>query len=152
MAQRISVLVPGGNATPGSPLGPALGPLGIPVGQVIAKINEATKEFDGMEVPVDVIVNPATKEFELEVGMPPASALIKKEAGIDKGTKDGTAVADISWDSVLKIARRKQGQCLGADLREVAKEVVGTCVSMGVTIEGRPAKDFFKEIDTRKIE
>lgn len=149
--QRISVLVAGGKATAGPPLGPALGPLGIPVGKVIAKINEETKEFDGMEVPVEVIINPATKEFDVEVGMPPTSALLKREAGVEKGTDDGTPVADVSWDTILKVARRKQEQCLGADLKQVAKEVVGTCVSMGFTVEGKPAQEFLQEVDQHPI-
>ncbi len=152
MAQVITLLVPGGEATAGAAIGGALGPLGIPVGKVIGKINEATKEFKGMQVPVKVIVDPATKEFELEVGMPPVSALIKKELGLEKGTGDGSVVGDISWEKLLEIARKKQESCLGSDLKQVAKEVVGTCQSMGVTIEGKPAKEFLKEIDSRKVE
>jgi large subunit ribosomal protein L11 len=152
MAQVISVLVNGGEATAGAALGGALGPLGIPVGKVIGKINEATKEYKGLQVPVKVIVNPATKEFELEVGMPPTSALVKKELGLAKGTGDGSVVGDISWDKVVQIAKARQKGCLGADLKKVAKEVIGTCQSMGVTIEGKPAKEFYKEIETRKVE
>ena len=152
MAQVITLLVPGGEATAGAAIGGALGPLGIPVAKVIGKKNEATKEFKGMQVPVKVIVDPATKEFELEVGMPPVSALIKKELGLEKGTGDGSVVGDISWEKLLEIARKKQESCLGSDLKQVAKEVVGTCQSMGVTIEGKPAKEFLKEIDSRKVE
>lgn len=152
MAQIISVLVPGGEATAGAALGGALGPLGIPVGKVVGQINEATKEYKGMQVPVKIIVNPATKAFELEVGMPPTSALVKRALGLEKGTGDGSAVGDIAWEKVVEIAKKKQKGCLGADLKKVAKEVVGTCASMGVTIEGKPAKEFYKEVETRKVE
>jgi large subunit ribosomal protein L11 len=152
MAQVISVLVSGGEATAGAALGGALGPLGIPVGKVVSQINEATKEYKGMQVPVKITVNPATKQFELEVGMPPTSALVKKELGLAKGTGDGLVVGDISWEKVVEIAKKKQPHCLGGDLKQVAKEVVGTCASMGVTIEGKSAKEFFKEVETRKVE
>ena len=145
--QVIEVLVPGGKATPGPPLGPALGPLGIPVNQVIAKINEATKQFEGMQVPVKVIVDPETKQFEIEVGSPPVSALIKKELGIEKGSGDGSSVGNLTLEQVIKIAKMKREHSLARSLKGVVKEVVGTCVSMGVTIEGKPAKEFIKEID-----
>ncbi len=149
--QEVRVLVPGGKATPGPPLGPALGPLGVPVGQVIAKINEATKEFAGMQVPVVVRVDPATRQFEVEVGVPPASALIKKELGIEKGTGDGSTVGNLSLEQLLSIARVKRKQCLGSSLKEVAKEIAGTCLSMGVTVEGMPAREFLKKVDTFKF-
>jgi len=149
--QVIEVLVPGGKATPGPPLGPALGPLGVPVPKIIQAINEKTKDFEGMQVPVKVIVDPATKEFEIEVGIPPVSALIKKELGIEKGTKDGSAVGNLTLEQVIKIARMKRAQSLAKELKGVVKEVIGTCVSMGVTIEGKPAKEFIKEVDKLEI-
>ena len=81
MAETIEVLVEGGKASAGPPLGPALGPLGVNVMQVVNAINEKTKHFDGMKVPVKVIVDPKTKGFEIEVGTPPVTALILKELG-----------------------------------------------------------------------
>ena len=149
--QIVNVMVNGGKATAGPPLGPALGPLGVPVGKVIAKINEETKQFDGMQVPVKVIVNPATRTFEIEVGVPPASALIKKEIGIEKGTGDGSIVGNVTWDQLKKVAKEKEVQCLGADTKHVIKELIGTCVSMGVTVEGKPAKEFFNELDKFEV-
>ena len=74
-----------GKATPGPPLGPALGPLGVNVVQVVAKINEKTKAFEGMKVPVKVIVDPKTKTFEIKVGTPPTSALLVKEIRLRRG-------------------------------------------------------------------
>ena len=76
---KIKAMVEGGKATAGAPLGPALGPLGVNIGQVVAKINEQTKKFEGMTVPVEVDVNPSKKTFEIFVGSPPTSALIKKQ-------------------------------------------------------------------------
>ena len=83
MANVVEALVPGGKASAGPPLGPALGPLGVNVAQVVAKINEQTKDLNGMQVPVKVIVKSRT-EFEIEVGTPPTSALIIKEMGVEK--------------------------------------------------------------------
>ena len=152
MAQEVRVMVPGGKATPGPPLGPALGPLGVPVPQVIAKINAETKEFAGMQVPVKVIVDPATRSFEIEVGVPPASALILKELGVEKGTGDGSTTGDLTLAQLINIAKVKQSQCLGKTLKDVAKEVAGTCVSMGVKIEGMSAKEFLAKVDDFKFE
>ena len=93
MEKIINAIVDGGKATAGPPLGPALGPLGVNAGQVIAKINEATKDFAGMKVPVKVIVDTETKEFRVEVGTPPTAELIKKEAKIEKGAGNREAPA-----------------------------------------------------------
>ena len=105
----ISVLIEGGKATAAAPLGPALGPLGINIGQVVAKINEDTKSYAGMKVPVKILVA-ADKSFEISIGSPPMSAVIKKEAGIDKATKDPKRefVADLSMDQAIKIAKTKE--------------------------------------------
>ena len=75
------------HATAGPPLGPALGPLGINIMNVIKAINDKTKDFEGMKVPVKVIVDTATKDFEITVGTPPTSALIKGELGSEKGSQ-----------------------------------------------------------------
>lgn len=76
--RSVTSLVDGGKATAGPPLGPALGPLGINVGKVVAEINEKTKDFQGMKVPVKIFVD-EKKNFRIEVGVPPASALILKD-------------------------------------------------------------------------
>jgi large subunit ribosomal protein L11 len=74
--QTVESLVEGGKATAAPPLGPALGPLGVNIGQVVAEINKKTESFKGMQVPVKVIVDSETKDFKVTVGTPPASALI----------------------------------------------------------------------------
>ena len=83
MMGEIKAMVDGGKASAGPPIGPALAPTGVNIGEVVAKINEKTASFAGMKVPIKVIIN-ANKTFEIEVGSPPMSALIKKEAGISK--------------------------------------------------------------------
>ncbi|MFQ3275311.1 MAG: large subunit ribosomal protein L11, partial [Candidatus Nanohaloarchaea archaeon] len=82
----INTLVEGGSASAGPPLGPELGPLPTDVGDVVSEINEKTKDFEGMEVPVDVIVDEETGDFEIEVGKPPAAQLIFDELGISGGS------------------------------------------------------------------
>ena len=107
--KTIDVIVEGGKATAGPPLGPALGPMGINAGEVVAKINEETKAFAGMKVPVKVHVDPATKEFSIEVGSPPTAEIIKKEVGIEKGAGTREAPAgDISLAKAAEIAKAKR--------------------------------------------
>ncbi len=150
MEKTINAIVDGGKATAGPPLGPALGPMGVNAGQVIAKINEATKDFAGMKVPVKVIVDTETKEFRVEVGTPPTAELIKKEAKIEKGAGNREAPAgDISIEQAVKIAKSKKNS-LGKDLKSTLKEICGTCVSLGVTIGGKNPRDITTEIDEGK--
>jgi len=149
MAEKIEALVEGGKATAGPPLGPALGPLGVNIMQVINTINDKTKQFDGMKVPVKVIVDPKTKNFEIEVGTPPAASLILKELGAEKGSGSaGThKIGNLTVDQAVKVAKMKQDNLLGKELKQKTKEVIGTCVSLGVTVEGKKPQDIQKEID-----
>jgi len=135
MADIVEALVSGGKATAGPPLGPSLGPLGINIKQVVDDINEATKEFDGMQVPVKVIVD-ADKTVTLEVGIPPTSALILKEIGIGKGSSESEIVGDMTIEQVLRVARMKKDSILSYTPKTAVKEIIGTCVPMGVTVEG----------------
>jgi len=141
--------VEGGNASPGPPLGPALGPLGVNVGAVVAKINEATKDFKGMKVPVDVEVDTETKQFTVTLKTPSTSALIAKEAGIDKGsgTPGKEAKGNISFQTVVKIAKMKMNDTYAKSLKSVVKEVLGTCQSMGVTVDSKQPKEVIKEVE-----
>lgn len=142
MGDKISVLVDGGKATGGPPLGPALGPLGLNIGQVVKAINEQTKAYEGMKVPVVLEVN-ADKTFTITIGTPPASALLKKEMGVEIVKEGG----DIAFDKVLKVAKLKQGSMNARDLKHAVKEVMGTCVSMRLKIDGKTAKDALKAVD-----
>jgi len=140
LANMVEALVPGGKASAGPPLGPALGPLGVNVAQVVAKINEQTKDLNGMQVPVKVIVKSRT-EFEIEVGTPPTSALIIKEMGLEKGSGDKTVVGDLSMEQVLKIAEIKRKGLLSKTMKHAASEVIGTAGTLGATIEGMSSKE-----------
>jgi len=140
LANMVEALVPGGKASAGPPLGPALGPLGVNVAQVVAKINEQTKDLNGMQVPVKVIVKSRT-EFEIEVGTPPTSALIIKEMGLEKGSGDNTIVGNLTMEQVLKIANIKRKGLLSKTMKHAASEVIGTAGSLGATIEGMSSKE-----------
>jgi len=150
MAEKLEVLVDGGKATPGPPLGPALGPMGVNVIQVVNAINEKTKAFAGMKVPVTLIVDSKTKAFEIKVGTPPVSALILKELGLEKGSGSpkATKIGDLKVEQVQKIAEMKKDSMLGKDKKSRFREVVGTCVSMGVTVDGKDPKQVMKDIDS----
>ncbi len=152
MPQVVEVLVEGGKATPGPPLGPALGPLGINVAQVVKVINEKTKAYQGMQVPVRVEVDPKTKEFTVTVGTPPTTALIKKELGVEKGAGNREkVVGNLTIDQIIKIARMKHDNTLSYDLRGTVLEVLGTCVSIGVTVEGKDPREVQKLIKENEI-
>jgi large subunit ribosomal protein L11 len=149
MSETIKALVEGGKASAGPPLGPALGPMGVNIMQIINTINEKTKEFSGMKVPVTVIIDPKTKDFEIEVGTPPAASLILNEMGGEKGSSapPKKKVGNITIDQAVKIARMKLDGLLGKDIKHKTKEIIGTCYSMGVTVEGKDPKEVQKAID-----
>src|SRR6056297_2540829 len=148
MAGTIEALVPGGQANPGPPLGPELGPTPVDVQDVVGRINDETAAFDGMEVPVTVEYDD-DGSFTIEVGVPPTAELIKDEAGFETGSGEPQEnfVADLSVDQVKQIADQKLTDLLAYDQKNAAKEVVGTCTSLGVTIEGENPREFKEKID-----
>lgn len=149
----IESLVDGGRASAGPPLGPALGPLGVNIGKIIEEINKKTKDFEGMKVPVKIIVD-EKKNFEIVVGTPPTSSLILKELNLEKGSqKPGSEiVGDMSIEKVLKIAKMKREGMLSEDIKSNVKEVLGTCLSIGVNVDGKNPKQVIEEIDEGKYE
>jgi large subunit ribosomal protein L11 len=150
--QKISALVTGGQASAGPPLGPSLGPMGVNIMEVINTINEKTKDFEGMKVPVTVSVDPDTKKWDIEIGIPSAAALILKEAGIQKGSgTSGTSwVGDIGMDGIIKVAKTKFEKSYANSLKSAAKEIVGTCLCLGIKVEGKSPKEFTAEINAGK--
>jgi len=146
----IKVLVDAGKAKTGPPLGPALGPLGINTTEVVKEINNKTKELEGMQVPVKIHVN-ADKSFSIEVGAPLTSALIKKELNIKKASsgKAGSEVAgDITFDKVLKITKAKYNQLNARNIKTAIREVMGTCRSLGVNIDGKTPAEALKAFNS----
>ena len=152
--KTVEVLVNGGQASAAPPLGPALGPLGVNIVAIVNKINELTKDYAGMKVPVKVIVNTEDKTFEITVGTPTASALIVAELKIEKGsgTPNTVKVGDLSMEQMVRIAKIKGPQLLATNVKDATKELLGTCVSMGVTVEGKDPREVQKEIDAGSYE
>ena len=150
--QKISSLVTGGGASAGPPLGPALGPLGVNIMEIINAINDKTKDFEGMKVPVTVSVDPDTKKWDIEIGIPSSAALVLKEAGIQKGSgTSGTEwVADITIDSIVKVANTKLEKSYASSLKSVAKTIIGTCLALGIKVEGKTPKEITAEINEGK--
>ncbi len=144
---EISVLIEGGKATAGAPLGPALGPLGVNIGEIVLKINEKTKNYVGMKVPVTVEVD-SKKQFQITVGSPPTSALIIKELNVQKGGSNQKTekIGDLSMQQVKKLAEMKLEALTSTSVFAASREIIGTCNSMAVYVEGKPAKEMQKEI------
>jgi len=148
----LDFLVTGGKATAGPPIGPALGPIGVNIGEVIAAINKKTAAVAGMDVPVKLTINTTTKAFEIEIGTPPTSALIKKEIGIAKGSGSAKLdkVGDISLEAIRRIASTKSDALLARDEDSAVKQVLGTCVSMGVTVDGKHPRNVIAELSGKE--
>ena len=151
---KIKLLVEGGSMKPGPALSQKIGPLGININQVIQKVNEATTNFKGLKVPVELDINPATKEFEVQVFSPPVSELLKKELGIQKGsgTQKKLQVGNISIEQIISVAKTKMPDLLCKDLKSAAKTVIGSCVCLGVLVENKSAVEVEKEIDKGKYD
>ena len=150
----VKTLVEGGKASAAPPLGPALGPLKVNIGEVVKTINEKTKNFTGIKVPIEVIVDTETKEFKIKVGTPPTSELIKKELNIKKGSGEPQKnyVADISLEQIKKVARMKFDSLLANDLSAAVREVAGSCYSLGIKIDGKVPREFIADVKSQKYE
>ena len=150
----IEMIVSGGQANAGPPLGPALGPLGVNIVAIVNKINEVTKEYAGMKVPVKIAVDTEDKTFEVTVGTPTASALIVAELKLEKGsgTPNSVKVGNLSMEQIVRIAKIKGPQLLAPTVKKATKELLGTCVSLGVTVEGKDPREVQREIDAGSYE
>mgnify|MGYP000375912228 CR=1 FL=1 len=137
MKREIRALVDGGSAKPVPPLGPALSAAKLPVNQVISKINEVTKAFSGMKVPIVILYEGS--EYEIIVETPPITELIKKEAKIEKGASNKDQIAgNISMEKLTELAKNTSSN--SKSLKARLKELIGTCQSMGITIDGKKPK------------
>ena len=150
----VDLLVDGGNASTGGAMGPALGPLGVNMGAVVAQINQETQAYQGMKVPVKITVNKKTRGFEIEIGIPPASALVLKAAGISKGssTPNTETVGNITFQQLLEITKSKMSDLSTTLLKEACKEILGTMVTMGVTCEDKDPREIQQEINAGKFD
>ncbi len=150
MAKKtVRVMIEGGKATPGPPLGPTLSPLRVNVMEVVKAINEATKEFEGLTVPVEIIVDTATRKFEIKVGIPTTTALLLKEVGAKQPPGDPAhqKIGDLPIEKIIRIALIKKEQLTAKTLRAAVKTILGSARSIGITVDGKDPKIVQKEID-----
>ncbi|MEK6850339.1 MAG: 50S ribosomal protein L11 [Nanoarchaeota archaeon] len=146
----IKLIVDGGDMKPGPAVAQQIGPLGINLGKVISDVNTATLGFKGTKVPVEIDVDSKTKDYKIKVFSPPVAELIKKEIGVEKGSglAGGYQVGNVAFERVIEIAKTKRNSLLAKDLKSAIKLVVGTCVSLGVLIDNKHAKEIEKDIDS----
>ena len=153
----LDLLIEGGKAAPGPTTAPRLAPLIVNIQEIFKQVNDKTKEYAGMQVPVKIIIDADTKEFEIKVGTPPVSSLIKKEIGVElakiteeEKTAGKTSVGDLKMDQVVKIAKMKRDSLLAKDLKAAVKQILGTTASMPLTVEGKKGKELIKEVNEGK--
>jgi large subunit ribosomal protein L11 len=133
---KIKLQVPSGQANPAPPVGPALGQHGVNIMAFCQQFNEATKEKQGLIVPVIITVF-HDKSFTFEVKTPPAAVLLKKAANIAKGSPEPNRekVATVTYEQLEDIARTKKADLNAASLEAAVKIIEGTARSMGITVE-----------------
>jgi large subunit ribosomal protein L11 len=150
----IKLLIDGGNMTPSPAIAQQLGPKGINIGEVISKINESTKEFKGMKVPVGLDIDEKTKKFKINISPPPTSELLKKELKLEKGTANHKKqkVGNASIEEVIKITKIKFPQMLEKDFKTAIKSIIGTCASIGIFVENKEPKELLKDLEEGKFE
>lgn len=150
---KISSMVEGGKASAGPPLGPALGPMGVNIGEIINQINEKTKDLEGTKVPVIVYVDPSTKQFRIEVGSPPLAELFKKELKLEKfpGHQKNEKI-NIPLAAVVKITKMKMENLNAKNFKDAVKIILGSCVSYGFLIDQRDPREVQKDIDDGKLD
>ncbi|MBS3149368.1 50S ribosomal protein L11 [Candidatus Woesearchaeota archaeon] len=152
--ETIDMIVEGGKASMTPQLGQKAGPLGINIQEILNDVNKKTDAFKGIKVPVKVYVDTSNKSYEIEVGSPPTSELIKKENELEKGsgTPNALKAGYLSIEQVIKIAKMKKDSLLVYDLKGAVKNVVGSCVSIGILIEGKDPKEIMKMINDNEFD
>jgi len=151
---QIKLLVDGGSMQPGPALSQKLGPAGINVGEVISKVNDATKDFKGMKLPVELDIDMNTKKIDVKVFSPPVSELLKRELKIEKGSgmQKKMYAGNASIEQIISVAKTKFPGLLCNDLKSAVKTIAGTCVSLGILIENKPASEIEQDIDDGKYD
>ena len=150
----VKLIVDGGNMKPGPAVAQQLGPMGIDLGKITAKVNEETAGFKGMKVPVEIDVDPATKEFTISVSSPPVSELIKKQLSIKKGSGEPgkVYVGNLAIEEIISIAKTKMPDMLAKDLKAAVKLVLGSCVALGTFVESKNPKEIEEEVAQGKYD
>ena len=140
--------------TPGPAVAQQLGPMGINMGKVISDVNEATKEFKGMKVPVELDIDEKTKDFTVKTSSPPTSELLKKELKVEKCTPDhkNQKVGNLSIEDVIKVTKVKYSNMLEKEFKSAVKSVLGTCASIGTFVESKEANELIEDVRIGKFD
>jgi large subunit ribosomal protein L11 len=155
MKETIELLIEGGKATLDPTLASKLAKYGIKAEDLIKQINEKSKIYEGMKIPVKILIN---KGYEIKIGAPSVANLIKKELGIEvakitpeEKAAGKTSVGNLSFEQIVKIAKLKFEDLLVKDLKSAVKVVLGTANSLtGVLVENKRPKEIIKEIEEGK--
>ena len=133
----IKLQCPGGQATPAPPVGPALGQHGVNIGEFVRKFNDKTREANGLIIPVVVTVF-KDRTFKFVLKSPPASVLLKKAAGVVKGSGEPNKekVGTVTRKDLEKIAETKMADLNAADMDAAGRTIAGTARNMGIKVEG----------------
>ena len=136
VVKKINLQIPAGKATPAPPVGTALGPAGINLGEFCTKFNDATKDKMGDIIPVDIFLYD-DRSYDFVLKTPPAAFLVKKFAKVSKGSAKGSkeVVATLSKEDLRKIAEMKMPDLNAYDVEKAMKIIAGTAVNMGINIE-----------------
>jgi large subunit ribosomal protein L11 len=134
---KIKLQIPGGQATPAPPVGPALGQHGVNIGQFVTQFNEKTKDQQGLILPVEISVF-KDKSFTFILKSPPAAVLLKKAAGIAKGSSEPNRekIGKVTKVQIEEIAKIKLLDLNVDDLEMAGRIIEGTAQSMGLKVEG----------------
>jgi large subunit ribosomal protein L11 len=145
----VRALITGGAASGGPPIGPAVGPTGINIKDVVDAVNEKTMLFKGLTVPVRIECDPVTKQFEIFVETPSTASLLLKELGIEKGSINSSEQksGDLTLEQVIAVTNAKKDIFLARTFKNAVKTVLGTALSIGATVEGSNPRDMQKRID-----
>ncbi len=132
---QIKVQIPGGQATPAPPVGTALGPHGVNIGQFVQQFNERTRELNGTVVPALITIY-NDRSFEFVIKSPPASVLLKQAAKIAKGSGNPKAekVGTVTRAHLLEIAKTKFEDMNAPNVEHAARVIAGTARSMGIEV------------------
>jgi large subunit ribosomal protein L11 len=145
----VKALVTGGSASGGPPIGPAVGPTGINIKDVVDAVNEKTMIFKGLTVPVRIECDPETKEFKIYVETPSTASLLLKELGVEKGSASSAEqkVGNLSLDQIINVVNAKKEKFLEKTYKAAVKTVLGTALSIGATVEGENPLVIQRRID-----
>lgn len=145
----VKALVTGGSASGGPPIGPTVGPTGINIKDVVDEINKQTMVFKGLTVPVRIECDPETKQFEIFIETPSTASLLLKEVGVEKGssTPSEDKIGNVTLEQIQNVVDAKIDKFLDKSYKTAIKTVLGTAVSVGLTVEGEDPRVIQKRIE-----